>query len=423
MRAVVWAMCALPPSEENHEPFRTLARQLAKQDIGLRLFVHHEDASASGSLVTELWPWRVSDMLAADTPSQPLDYANAIEIARLEEAWGYLPMLREGDRWSVEGRIEKASAMLWSRMRSERVCAVLPWGATLPLARLLQRLAQQSGAPLWILERGPFDGTFDISPAGQGPFCAAPIEPAFRRETDDLQNLPSRISAIRDRYMRPGSSRRYTSKNRQPSQDFIEILKAAAGPKVLFLGSHDPGAGITLASAGVGERLDSFANTSRQAAQIVADALKSRHPDVLLLSKPHPAALFAPPASQDLRVIDAEGVDVHWLLEASDVVVSLLTTTQWHALLAGKPQVVLAPGPLLGRNIAYEAFEPEAFAPQFSRALMRENHEERMARGQALLVRMFDSQWFAVEEDTPCTLRLEDLAEMLAAFAPMAARA
>jgi len=100
----------------------------------------------------------------------------------------------------------------------------------------------------------------------------------------------------------------------------------------------------------------------------------------------------------------------------ADVCVTLASTTQVLAIMAGCPLVTLGNGYLMGRDIAYEVRAPSELAPMLEMAVRRQGWEARLEQGQALVAIMFERDLFGLTPEVPTELKMKHMATLLSRF-------
>ncbi len=416
VKTIIWAACFLPPDDQIYAAFSTIADGLLKHDIRLIVFSNTDLQNRGYSFLSIRVPFLITETgsqfseffngRALPTASSILD-----EFIRTDAAWGghltgasaELSVLRGASFW------EQAFHLL-------QPSAILTWGATAPLARMWFHLARRFQRPLFVLERGAFENTLNLSTVGQGALTEYTVALSMTTPDREDETLGARWEAI-SAYYSTLNVRHYQETNRSPSAGDIERILALPAPRILYLGSHDVGSGALFGWREFGDVQAPWIKTSAEGMDAVVGALSNLEGfSGSVMYKPHRGADFIYSRDAGFPVTPLRGLDVYKLIKSADVVVSTTTSSVFVALLAGKPAITLANTPFIGRGITWEPRSADELTDALRQALAGEGWPERLARGRSLLAAAFRDILVGTKDDVPTRHHLPDLIEMLGRF-------
>lgn len=273
------------------------------------------------------------------------------------------------------------------------------------MSRLHIHLCRKMNVPYLIMERGHFSGTVSVDTLGQFGFSGQSLIPAL------ITNDEKRFEALRE-WIRNVEEVPYAHKNVKKGLDDRILYARESGKKVvLFIGVNDTGSGIAydLDSA---ESHSFFYRSSLDAAKGVIEALIAAKIDALIVIKPHPAdnADYSGLVSDNV-VVENEG-NINDLIMASDICVTMSTTSIARCLVEEKPVVVLSLTDVSALNIAYECNDPSELVAKLRSAIEREGYEEKLVNGKKFIQYLFDNKLFSVERNG-LFQSMEDFAERI----------
>lgn len=417
MRSIVWASCFLAPGDKIYGIFSRLNDQLKPQGMQLVLFSNHDLSGDNIGCPTIKVPFLISE-----TGSEfrefyhgdgiPASASQLHELAAVDVAWG----LRNIDAQSELDTLRAIS--FWERaFKLMQPSAILTWGSAAPLARMWMSLARRRQRPLFVIERGVYENTLTYSVAGQGALSdfstsLSMVDPT--RDEEELHGLWSKIEA----YYAANDDRHYAHTNRSIDAEALGAIERLERPRVLYLGSNDPGSCASFGYRDFGDLQAPFVSKSKVGLEKVVEAL-SRMGEFAgsLMYKPHIGTQFTiETTGVSFPVQKFTDLDVYSLIEQADVVVTMTSTTSFSALLKGKPTVTLANTQFMGREVTYEARSIETLISALRGALVRDAFEERLERGRLLIAAAFREVLVGLEEDVPTRYKLDDLATLIGRF-------
>jgi hypothetical protein len=143
-------------------------------------------------------------------------------------------------------------------------------------------------------------------------------------------------------------------------------------------------------------------------------AITAKMPNTAFVFKPHPLDPdpYAIAKVQGTTIV--KDVNVHALIDASDVIISQYTTLQFEAALYDKPILLLSRSAWWGRNATYEVTRQEELAPMLHAALERRDWQTRRRNSRAFLTWMADHFLIGNTSEVPTRSHLKDLARFIA---------
>ncbi len=254
--------------------------------------------------------------------------------------------------------------------------------------------------PYLFAHLGPLPGTIIFEPQGQMAesrictenerFLALPVS------DDDLTQAQRYLDHLRE-----------TRADRKAQTEDPTITQAIGECRtkynhvVFYAGQNDLRSGITPNSYPNKALHSPFLDNTAQGLTELKGWAQAHH--CCVLAKPHPLdrtrkqLLKLHQPDSGIQVL--EGANIFECLEASDVVVTILSTSSYLALIHGKPVVLLGKSLLNGKGCCYEVDTLEALAPTLDRALsdgFTEVQQERWLNHVAQLIRYY---LFAYSED------------------------
>jgi hypothetical protein len=416
MKAIAWASCYVPAPHPFLEALSEVGVALRRADMELVVFGPAGDYSRYlGFRHIDLPP-----LLA----EQGRLYENVISGSNLPMASSGIAELLEIDRaWGSPYHGAEASLYVlralafWERAFDILQPSLVVVLGSMPLSRLLMRLAQQRQRPAYMFDRGPFADTFWLSLSGQVALASVNTYPSLISPNLEDTRLKERWDQIVSYYAVPTGDN-YAAHNRAPTAEEEAVLRSDPSPRILYLGSSDLACGVSLNETVLGDCIATWVNSSERAAQHVAEALKTIAPEASLWIKPHPAHPLRIPVSSGPKTTRyINDLDVYQLSKMADVCVTLASGAQASAILAGCPVVTLGNAFMMGRDIAYEVRSLSELRPALQNAIRREGWGPRLERGRALIAVMFERDLFGMKQGVPTVLKLSDMATLFARLA------
>lgn len=286
---------------------------------------------------------------------------------------------------------------------------VLVWGSTLAQSVLLQQLAIQQGRPCWVIERGLLPDTLMIELAGQGG----------QSELNWSFNLMNAWRHAADNGLFDAAKARFCS-TRSTKYAQAEYLDPAA-----FHLRHNPAHRKLVALMLQQDAGSGFVPDHYQGSRIHAPVFRSSLDTIIRLSpvarelnctlivKPHPNDKVDYSGYCNEHVCVTRDVNLHSLIAAADVVAVMTSSTQFEALLYGKPILLLGHSPLSNKGIAYEPTAPGELSSALKSALQQEGLAERDANAKRFLGFVLEHCSIALTTDVPAGSNLSDLCRFL----------
>jgi predicted HAD superfamily hydrolase/SAM-dependent methyltransferase len=402
------ASCFLPFDEENTRWWMDFQGELAAQGIDLVLISQAAPADLRlRTIVVPLWfhgYWKAYGLQPGTiTLEEPL----ALALAKRDRAWS----AQEARNLSeFTAGLSVCQQVLRTLLKELEPSIVLVWGSSLPQSVVLQQMAIQQGRPCWILERGLLPGTLMLEMCGHGGHSE--LNWSFTvRQALQKANKMDLFTAAQKAYKSSRTSK-YSQAGIADPASFRRRFNPDRCKIISLLLQHDASAAMVPTDY-LGARIHapeilSSPDSIRALSDIVAQTADCR-----LIVKPHPMDHGDYSSWGNRHVTVCRDVHLHTLLEASDVVACMTSSTQFEALLYEKPVLLLAHSPLVGKGIAYEAPSAEQLPAALKAALNRENICQRLTAGRRFVHFLLSNFSVALTDNSQAVPKLRDLASFL----------
>jgi Capsule polysaccharide export protein len=251
---------------------------------------------------------------------------------------------------------------------------VILWNAFYGFHMIVRSVCLEEGIPIKYMEFGNIPGTIIVEELGQmGESWPAryPQEfmeiPVSGKEYEDAELLVQELQKSR------------LNRNEQPRNNVLSAIKSKlkkGRPIVFFAGQNDNASGMQPYTENTWKFHSPIFKSSDEAAVFLAEVCERNEWNYIY--KPHPMMT----GTCDNAIIPAstifvEDADIHDLIDLSDVVVTILSTVSYSALIRKKPVVMLGYTQLKGKGCTFEAFEKEYIEKEISAGLVN-NTDEHM---------------------------------------------
>lgn len=234
-----------------------------------------------------------------------------------------------------------------------RPTCIFLWPFSSHTSNILSYICDQEHIRTYALHEGVLYGTFQIDPCGEGgeSFPAAKREKFSRLpiSEQDINNTKS----ILDDLMRSGYNRRL-----QPfDENEMELRKLKKDrPIITFLGDDDFGMCLVPSSRRSKENFSPIFESGLEEAVYIARLAQKNNWNFVY--KPHPGdySYKQEMLPQDMRenVIFIDGMNIHRVVEFSDVIIINVSSCGYIALMKGKPVVETGKNMYTGYGCSYE---------------------------------------------------------------------
>lgn len=250
---------------------------------------------------------------------------------------------------------------------------VILWNAFYAIHLIIRSICREMNIPVRYMEFGNIPGTIILEETGQ----MGESYPA--RAPEEFLDIP--VST--EEYINAGQSVRYLRQSRlnrnvQPHNNLLQEVKKKLkhGRSVIFYaGQNDNASGMQPYTENTRRFHSPIFKTSDEAALFLAEVCRKN--DWNYIYKPHP--MMAEHCKEDEmpeNVISVNNVDINDLIDMADVVVTILSTVSYIALIREKPVVMLGYTQLKGKGCTYEAFEKCEIEEQLINAIKNKNNIE-----------------------------------------------
>lgn len=288
----------------------------------------------------------------------------------------------------------------------------LIWGNTAPKSRLFIKLCNDLNIEYQIIERGHFPGTLSIDPKGQfGTGVHTQVVTNVNAKNVLSENVEARFSEICSWYDDQQDHTAYADFHQRGTRDLNIMHRAQSHgrPVILVIGGNDQGSGV------IGPEADplrvTWFGTSDKAFTLIRRLVASKFPDALLVLRPHPSQ--APQDGEFVLVAKQTALDD--LIDASDLCITVATTTSAMCLLKGKPLLTLGLSELNGQDIG-TSITDETHLLAAIRAHIWSDFADPYPGGanQKFIVDLFDHHLIGIDDSIPTRFHMGDLARLLA---------
>lgn len=243
---------------------------------------------------------------------------------------------------------------------------VILWNAFYAFHFIVRKICEEKDIPVKYMEFGNIPGMIQVETQGQmGESIPA-------RFPEKILNID--ISEAEYREAEKLIEQLYqnrTNRNKQPKNQLIDIIKRQLmndKPLILYMGQNDNAAGLQPYTENSRKYHSPIFASSDEAAVYLAEICRKNGWNYIY--KPHPMMMqnFQKESMPD-NVIVVDEVDINDLIDLSDVVVTILSTVSYIALIRQKPVLMLGYTQLKEKGCTYESFVLEKIESELKRAL------------------------------------------------------
>lgn len=285
-------------------------------------------------------------------------------------------------------------------LKQENAALCILWHQFNGVSLAVAEHCKEMKLPYLFAHLGPLPGTIIFEPQGQM------AESWICTENERFLDLPvsddelAQAQSYLDHLRESRADRKAQTEDPTISQAIGEC-RTKFKHVVFYAGQNDLRSGITPNSYPNKALHSSFLDNTTQGLSELWSWAQAHH--CCVLAKPHPLdrtrkqLLKLHQPKSGIQVL--EGANIFECLEASDVMVTILSTSSYLALIHGKPVVLLGKSLLNGKGCCYEVDTLEALTPTLDRAMsdgFTEVQQERWLNHAAQLIRYY---LFAYSED------------------------
>jgi len=246
----------------------------------------------------------------------------------------------------------------------------LLWNAFYAFHLIIRGVCREMDVPVRFMEFGNIPGTFMVEETGQmGESIPA-------REPDTLLQIPVSEEEYRKteqliRELKASGANR----NVQPCNGKLETVKSRllpGRPVILYAGQNDNACGLQPYTENSRKYHSPIFKSSDEAAIYLAGVCAEERWNFIY--KPHPMMMEVCHVGElPENTILVNEVNLNELIDLSDVVVTIVSTVSYIALIREKPVVMLGYTQLKGKRCTYEAFREEEIKERFQEALEKKS--------------------------------------------------
>lgn len=403
------ASCFLPLNADNCRWWLRIQDELLAQGVELVLVSSAPAVDARlRTIVVPLWLDGYQQAYAPESAPLTLEEPLALALAKRDRLW-----TRQADR-NLSGFTAGLAVcqQVWRTLLNELApSVVLVWGSSLPQSVVLQQLALQQGRPCWVLERGLLPGTLMLELFGHGG-CSELNWSFTIQQTLQKSKETNLFAAAQSAYKKNRASKYSQAGVADPA-----VLRQRFNPdgrKIVSLLLQHDGATAMAPDDYLGARVHAPEIPSSTDAIRALSEVLSQNPACRLIVKPHPMDQDDYSHLENAQVTVSREVNLHALIEASDVVACQSSSTQFEALLYEKPILLLAHSPLAGKGVAYEPRRKIGLADALHAALERQDFDQRMTLGRRFIHFLLSNFSIALTDTSHAVPGLGELAAFIA---------
>ena len=298
-------------------------------------------------------------------PKDAKQYVHGKEYLRLAAKGlrGAYPDMAVGYEYAV---CLYADKIIRSIIECWRPSLIALWNSFYPFHAIIRAIGEEEKIPLRYMEFGNIPGTIIVEELGQlgesiparypEKFLEIPVSAAeYRRVKKHIEDL--RLSGLNRNIQRTGNGLVEIAKRLKPNR-----------PIVFYAGQNDFASGLQPYTENSRKFHSPVFQSSDEAANFLEGICEKN--DWNLVYKPHPMMLMCTDSGNlPDNVIYIEEGNINAIIDASDVVVTILSSVSYIALIREKPVVMLGYTQLKGTGCTYEAFEVENIEPKMNNAL------------------------------------------------------
>jgi len=249
---------------------------------------------------------------------------------------------------------------------------VILWNAFYAFHLVVRNACEEMGIPLRYMEFGNIPGTIQVEDMGQmGESYPARYPEEFQKNIVLEEDYKKAEDLIEELYY----SR--VNRNAQPINNLLDDIKKRmknGRPIVLYAGQNDNASGLQPYTEKTKKYHSPIFKTSDEAAIYLAKLCEKN--DWNYIYKPHPMMMETFVEEKiPANTIVVNAVDINDLIDMSDVVVTILSTVSYIALIRKKPVLMLGYTQLKEKGCTYEAFSAEEIYTCLEQAIRKEQLE------------------------------------------------
>lgn len=245
-------------------------------------------------------------------------------------------------------------------------CKVIIWNAFYALHIIVKEICKEMNICVQYMEFGNIPGTIIVEEIGQmGESWPARFPQKFMR----IPVYSSEYTRAEQQIKKLCQSK--LNRNVQPYNNLLRDVKKSLKverPIVFYAGQNDNASGMQPYTEKTKEFHSPMFTSSDEAAVFLASICKKNSWNYIY--KPHPMMFrWCEQSILPENTILVDNVDINELIDLSDIVVTVLSTVSYIALIRQKPVVMLGYTQLKSKGCTYEAFRLKDIEKQISAAL------------------------------------------------------
>jgi len=243
---------------------------------------------------------------------------------------------------------------------------VILWNAFYAFHKIVRSICEEKKIPIRYMEFGNIPGMIQVETLGQmGESYPARFPEEVLNIKVSKEELQETSFLIQELYQKKAN------RNAQPQNNLLEDVKKQLVPNrpiVFYVGQNDNAAGLQPYTENSREYHSPIFKSSDEAAVYLAELCKKNEWNFIY--KPHPMMMeaFGKSRIPDNAIV-VDNVDINGLIDIATVVVTILSTVSYNALIRNKPVLMLGYTQLKGKGCTYEAFEEMQIESRLQQAL------------------------------------------------------
>lgn len=252
--------------------------------------------------------------------------------------------------------------------------SVILWNAFYAFHKIIRGICEEEKIFVKYMEFGNIPGTIQEETIGQmGESYPSKFPEEFIKIDVSEEELCRAEALVEELY------RKRTNRNIQPKSIQLDEIKENLQenkPVVFYVGQNDNAAGFQPYTENSKKYHSPIFESSDEAAVYLAKLCKKNNWNYIY--KPHPMMMenFRPEVMPDNTIV-VNQMDINELIDFSDVVITIVSTVSYIALIRNKPVLMLGYTQLKSKGCTYESFEEKHIEEQIKSALSEGYSEEK----------------------------------------------
>lgn len=300
--------------------------------------------------------------------------------------------------------------LLSSIIHKTKPAMMLIWGSSLPQSVIMKNIADLNGIPSYVIERGLLPDTLMLESKGHGGH--SDLNNQFILHNYPWSEIkPDKYSKIKQFYLNHNKPKYDQNKRLKPTE-LTHKLQVKTENILTFFGDYDIAAGHHPRYESTSIINSPIYKSTDHALQNLNRVVENRD-DLTLLFKPHPNDHRDYDKYEDKKVKILRNINIHDLMNISDIIGVLTSTVQFEALFYEKPILLMANSQLINKGIAYECRNSDDLANQLELALQKVDFTEKTTHAKKFISFLMDSFLVRINDNIPGRIGLKEFTDFL----------